>query len=59
MLSSRDPLQFQGHMQIEIEGMEENTPCIWNQKKSGAAIFFSDTINLKIKNIIKDKVITK
>ena len=42
-------------MKIESEGMEENIPCIWSQKKAGAAILFSDKLNLKIKNIIRDK----
>ena len=42
-------------MKSESEGMEENIPCIWSQKKAGAAILFSDKLNLKIKNIIRDK----
>ena len=55
MLSSRDPLHFQGHIQIERERTEENIPCKWKQKKAGVAILISDKTNLKIKNIIRDK----
>ena len=58
MLSSREPLHFQGHIQIESERTEEN---IWkwksngNQKKTGVAILILDKTDLKIKNIIRDK----
>ena len=34
MLSSRDPLLFQGHTQIESERMEENIPGKWESKES-------------------------
>ena len=33
-LSSRDPLQFQRHTQIESERMEENIPCKCKSKES-------------------------
>ena len=29
MLSTRDPLQIQGHIQTESEGMEKDIPCKW------------------------------
>ena len=32
MLSSRDPLHFQGHIQTESKRMEENIPCKWESK---------------------------
>ena len=47
MLSSRNPLLFQGYIQIESEKMEENIPCKWNQKKAVAAILISDKTDLK------------
>ena len=34
MLSSRDPLHFQGHIQIESERMEENILCKQESKES-------------------------
>ena len=33
ILSTRDPLQTQGHMQTESEGMEKDTPCKWKSKE--------------------------
>ena len=35
--------------------MEKYIPCKWKQKKAGVAILISDKIDLKIKNIIRDK----
>ena len=35
--------------------MEENIPCIQNKKKAGVAILISDKIELKMKNILRDK----
>ena len=55
MLSSRHPLHFQGHMQIDSERMEENTSCKWGSKKSGVAIVITDKIDFKMKNILRDK----
>ena len=55
MLSSRDPLHFQGHIHIESETMEENSPSKWKSKRAGAAILLSDKIDLKIKTILRDK----
>ena len=55
MLSSRDPLHFQGHIQIESERMEENIHANGNQKKAGVAILLSEKIDFKMKNILRDK----
>ena len=55
MLSTRDPLQTQGHIQTESEGMEKYIPCKWKSKKAGVAILISDKIDFKIETIIRDK----
>ena len=55
MLSIRDPLQTQGHIQTESKGMEKDIPCKWKLKKAGVAILISDKINFKIKTITRDK----
>ena len=55
MLSTRDPLQTQGHIQTESEGMEKDIPCKWKPKKAGVAILISDKIDFKIKTITGDK----
>ena len=34
MLSTRDPLQSQGHIQTESEWMEKDIPCKWKSKES-------------------------
>ena len=34
MLSTRDPLQTQGHIQTESEGMEKDIPCKWKSKET-------------------------
>ena len=34
MLSTRDPLQIQGHIHTESEGMEKDIPCKWKLKES-------------------------
>ena len=34
MLSTRDPLQIQGHIHTENEGMEKDIPCKWKLKES-------------------------
>ena len=54
MLSSRDPLTFQGHTQIESEGMEKIFHANRNQKKAGVVIHISDKIDLKMKTILRD-----
>ena len=35
--------------------MEKYIPCKWEEKKAGVAILISDKIDLKIKNITRDK----
>ena len=55
MLSSGDPLYFQGHKQIESERMQENISCKQESKKAGVAILTSDKIDFKMKNILRDK----
>ena len=35
--------------------MENYIPCKWKQKKAGVPILTSDKIDLKIKNIMRDK----
>ena len=55
MLSTRDPLQIQGHIQTESEGMEKVFHANGNQKKAEIAIFISDKIDFKIKTVTRDK----
>ena len=53
MLSTRDPLQTQGHIQMESEGMKKIFHANGIQKKAGVAILISDKIDFKIKTITK------
>ena len=55
MLSTRDPLQTQGHIQTESEGMEKIFHANGNQKKAGVTFLISDKIDFKIKTITRDK----
>ena len=56
MLSIRDPLQTQGHIQTESEGTEKDIPCKWKSKEIAAvAILISDKIDFKIKTVTRDK----
>ena len=55
MLSTRDPLQTQGHIQTESEGWKKIFYANGNQKKAGVAILTSDKIDFKIKNVTRDK----
>jgi len=55
MLSTRNPLQTSRHIETKSERMEKYIPCKRKLKKAGIAILISDKINLKIKNIIRDK----
>ena len=54
MLSIRDPLQTQGHIQTESEG-EKIFHANGNQKKAGVAILVSDKIHFEIKTLTRDK----
>ena len=38
MLSTRDPLQTEGHIQIETEGLEKDISCKWGPKESSSSI---------------------
>ena len=55
MLSTRDPLQTQGHIQTESEGWKKIFHANGNQKKTGIAILISDRIDFKTKTITRDK----
>ena len=56
MLSTRDPLQTQGHIQTQSEGgWKKIFHANGNQKKAGVAILITDKIDFKIKTITRDK----
>ena len=55
MLSTRDPLQSQGHIQTESEGMEKIFHANGNQKKTEVTIDISYKINHKIKTVTETK----
>ena len=55
MLSTRDPLQTQGHIQTESEGMKKIFHANGNQKKAVVTILISDKIDFKLKNVTRDK----
>ena len=55
MLSTRDPLQIQEHIQTESEGIEKVFHANGNKKKAGVAILISDKIGFKTKTVIRDK----
>ena len=55
MLSTRDPLRTQGHIQTESEGMEKIFNANGNQRKAGVAILISDKTDFKIKTVTRDK----
>ena len=55
ILSTRDPLQTQGHIQTESKGMEKIFHANGNQKKVGVAILISHKIDFKMKTVIRDK----
>lgn len=48
ILSSRDPLEFWGHIQIESERMQKIFHANGNQKKAEVAIVISNKIDIKI-----------
>ena len=55
MLSTRDPLQTQGHIQTESEVWKKIFHANGNQKKARVAILISDKIDFQTKTIIRDK----
>ena len=56
MLSIRDPLDTQGHIQTESKELEKKMyHAKGNKKKMGVAILISDKIKFKIKTGIRDK----
>ena len=55
MLSTRDPLQLQGHIQTGHVGMEQ-VDANGNQKRAVLAILISDKIDFKIKTVTRDEV---
>ena len=55
MLPTRDPLQIEGHIQTETEGMEKNIPFKWKSKESWSRSLISEKIDFKIKNITETK----
>ena len=55
MLSTRDPPQKRGHIQIESEGLKKIFHANRDQKKAGVAILISDKIDIKTKAVKRDK----
>ena len=55
MLSRRDPLQTQGHIQTEMKGQKKIFHANGNQKRARVAIVISDKIDFQIKTVTKDK----
>lgn len=55
MMSTKNPLQIQGHIQTESERMREDIPCKQKAKKGRLAICISDKLDFKIKNVTIDK----
>ena len=54
-LSTRNPPENRGRIQIETEGLEKDIPCKRDQKKAGVAILISDKIDFKTKAMKRDK----
>ena len=57
MLPTRDPLQTQGHMQTETEGMEKDLPCKQKSKESWSnnTHIRQNRLKKKKKTVIRDK----
>ena len=55
MLSIRDPLETQGHIQTESKELEKMYHAKGNHRKMGVAILISDNIKFKIKTGTRDK----
>ena len=54
-MSTRDPLQIQGHIQIEMTEWKKVFCANGNQKKAGVVILISDKIDFKIKTVTRAK----
>ena len=54
MLSPKPP-QNKRYTQTKSEEMEKNISCKWKGKQGGVAIVISNTIDFKIKDIIREK----
>ena len=55
MLSTRDPLEIQGHIQIESEEMEKGIPWKWKSKECWSSNTHISQNDFKMKNVIRDK----
>ena len=55
MLSTSDPPQNKGHIQVESEGLEQDISRKWRLKKAEVAILISDKIDFEIKVVKRDK----
>ena len=55
MLSTRNPLQTKDTYRLKVRGWKNIFHANGKQKKAGVAILISDKIDLKIKNITRDK----
>ena len=55
MLSTKDPFQTQGHIQIGNNGWKKTFHANENQKKAGVIILISDKTDFQIKTVTRDK----
>ena len=55
MLSTRDPPQNTGHIQTEIEGLENDISSKWKPKESRSRILILVKIDFEIKAVKRDK----
>ena len=55
ILSTRDSLQTQDTYRLNVRGWKKVFQANGSQKKTGVAIFISDKIDFKIKNVTRDK----
>ena len=55
MLSTGDPPQNKGHIQLKVKGWKKIFHTNGDQKKAGLAILISDKIDFEIKAVKRDK----
>ena len=55
MLSTRDPPQTYGHIQMKVKGWKEIFHANGNQKKAGVAKLISDKIDIKTKAVKRQR----